>query len=225
MKAVIYSRCSTDEDRQDVDMQLKELRRYAGAYEWECDEVSEYGSGFKGCQPKLKELLEEVRCKKYDVFLVYDFSRFSREHPSKTNALLDRIVYEYKCRFISLKDGIDSDNEMTWHVVKPLFTYFSNIFSRNLSEKIKNGIKNKKEKGEYNGGRPAKETKVDVAEVKRLYAETNSLRETAKLYNANRYKDNRISYVSVKRLLDKENSVLQKDSTEVAVQETSELTV
>lgn len=225
MKAVVYSRCSTDEDRQDVDMQLKELRRYANAYSWEFDEVSEYGSGFKGCQPKLKEVLEKIRLKEYEAFLVYDLSRFSREHPKKTNALLDQIVYEHKCRFISLKDGLDSNNEMTWHVVRPMFTYFANIFSRNLSEKIRNGIQNKKEKGEYNGGRPAKETKVDMDEVKKLYVQTSSLRKTAELYNQSRYKDNRISYVSVKRLLDKGNSLLQKYGTEKCVQEVVKLGV
>lgn len=217
MKAVIYSRCSTNEDRQDVEMQLKELSRYANAYGWKYDEVSEYGSGFKGCQPKLKDLLEKVRCKEYGIFLVYDLSRFSREHPSKTNALLDRIVYEYKCRFISLKDNLDSNNELSWNVVKPLFTYFANIYSRNLSEKIKNGIQNKKDKGEYSGGRPAKEATIDVEEVKRLYTQTNSLRETAKLYNASRYKNNRISYVSVKRIMDKQKPLLQKDSEKASV--------
>ncbi len=34
-KAVIYARCSTDESRQDVEVQLKELRRYAEAYGWQ----------------------------------------------------------------------------------------------------------------------------------------------------------------------------------------------
>ena len=45
---VIYSRCSTDEKRQDTEVQLVELRRYAKAYGWTYDEVSEYGSAFKG---------------------------------------------------------------------------------------------------------------------------------------------------------------------------------
>ena len=121
-KVIIYSRCSTDEKRQDTDVQLKELRRYADAYGWKYDEVSEYGSGFKGEQPKLSEIIEKIKRKHYSIILVYSLDRFSREHPKKVNALLDQIVYDYKCRFISLAEGIDSQNEMIWHVIRPLFS-------------------------------------------------------------------------------------------------------
>ena len=95
-RTVIYARCSTDESKQDVEVQLKELRRYCGAYGWTCDEVSEYGSGFKkDNQPKLDEILEKIRLKKYDILIVYSMDRFSRQSPSKINALLDRIVEEH----------------------------------------------------------------------------------------------------------------------------------
>jgi len=156
-RAVIYARCSTEESRQDVEVQLKELRRYCEAYGWQYDEVSEYGSGFKkDCQPELDKVLEKIRLKHYDVLIVYSMDRFSRQSPSKINALLDRIVEDCKCRFIALQQGIDSQNELTWHVVKPLFTYFANKFSKDLGEKVRNGIVRKKERGIYSGGRPKK---------------------------------------------------------------------
>ena len=60
-KAVIYARCSTDEARQDTENQLQELRQYCAAFGWQCDEVSEYDSGFKGTQPKLQEILERYK--------------------------------------------------------------------------------------------------------------------------------------------------------------------
>ena len=90
-------------------------------------------------------LIEKIRLKHYDVIVVYSMDRFSREHPRKTDELLNRIVYDYKCRFISLAEAIDSNDEMKWHIVRHMFTYFANMFSRNLSMKVKNGIKNKKE--------------------------------------------------------------------------------
>jgi len=152
-------------------------------------------------QPKLEKVLEQIRLKHYDVLLVYSMDRFSRQHPKKTNALLDRIVYDYGCRFIAIQQGIDSKNELIWNAIKPLFTYFANVFSQNLSDKIKNGIKNKKEKGVYRGGRPKKNGKVDIGEVTEIYRRTNSLRKTAQAYNQTRYKDNRISYQYVRRIL------------------------
>ena len=52
-KVAIYARCSTDEKRQDVENQLRELRRYCESFDWPYEEVWEYNSGFKGTQAKL----------------------------------------------------------------------------------------------------------------------------------------------------------------------------
>ena len=201
MKAVLYCRCSTDENRQDTDVQLKELRRYASAYGWDFDEVSEYGSGFKGEQPKLNEIIEKIRLGYYRTLLVHSLDRFSREHPKKTNALLDRIVYDYSCRFISLKEGIDSDNEMVWHVIRPLFSYFANVYSKQLSEKIKAGIKNKREKGLFRGGRPRKE--VNLERLRSILSTKGRipLRELETRYNTGIPKSGRVSYQTLRKAL------------------------
>lgn len=199
MTTIIYSRCSTDEKRQDTEVQLKELRRYADAYGWTYDEVSEYGSGFKGEQPKLREIIEKIRLRHYSILLVHSLDRFSREHPKKTNALLDQIVYDYGCRFISLKEGIDSQNEMVWHVIRPLFSYFANVFSKQLSEKIRAGIQNKKDKGLYRGGRPKKT--YDLDRIKTLRSEGHGIRKIAKLYSTGLPRKDRISHTQVGRLI------------------------
>lgn len=211
MKALIYARCSTDEKKQDVEVQLKELRRYCEAYGWQYDEVWEYGSGYKADQqPKLEKVLEDIRLKRYNILIVFSMDRFSRQSPSKINALLDTIVEQYKCHFIALQQGIDSDNELTWHVVKPLFTYFANKFSKDLGEKIRNGIKNKKEKGLYRGGRPDKTVDVDV--ICKLRASGLGLRTVAMNYNEGKPEKQQISYQYVNRLLQKlpEVSVIEK---------------
>ncbi len=201
MKAVLYCRCSTDENRQDTDVQAKELRRYAEAYGWDFDEISEYGSAFKGEQPKLKEIIEKIRLKHYSILLVYSLDRFSREHPKKVNALLDQIVYDHQCRFISLKEGLDSQNEMIWHVVRPLFSYFANVFSKQLSEKIKAGIRNKKEKNLFRGGRPRK--KVDLEKLRALLLAGGRLplRTLETRYNTGVPKAERLSYATIRKAL------------------------
>jgi len=204
-RAVIYARCSTDEKRQDVEIQLKELRRYCEAYGWKYDEVFEYESGFNGTPPKLNEVLESIRLKHYNVLLVYTLDRFSRTHPKTTNALLDQIVYQYRCRFISLMEGIDSDNEMVWHVVRPLFTYFANMYSRTLSEKVKRGISAKKAMGEYEGGRPPKQP--DIARIKaiasQLRSNGNGYRKIADAYNQGLPSGKRLSHSKVLEVLKK----------------------
>lgn len=75
-KVIIYARCSTDEAKQDVEVQLKELRRYCEAYDWQHNEVSEYGSGYKSdSQPKLDEMLEKIRLKHYNTLIVYSIGQ------------------------------------------------------------------------------------------------------------------------------------------------------
>jgi DNA invertase Pin-like site-specific DNA recombinase len=202
LRAVIYGRCSTDESKQDVEIQLKELRRYCEAYGWPFEEVSEYGSGYKSDnQPKLDEVIEHIRLKRYFVLIVFSMDRFSRQSPGKINALLDTIVEQYGCRFIALQQGIDSQNELTWHVVKPLFTYFANKFSKDLGEKVKKGIAQKKIKGAYRGGRPAK--KADIVAIEALRSKGLSLRAIAKEINMGKPERKKISYSSIQRLVSK----------------------
>jgi DNA invertase Pin-like site-specific DNA recombinase len=168
VKAVVYARCSTDERRQDVETQLADLRRYAEAQGWSYEAISEYDSAYRGEQPKLQALLKRLKRREFSVLLVFSLDRFSREHPAKVNTLLDEIVYQHGCRFIALQEGLDSQNEMVWNVIKPLFSWFAHVFSRNLSEKIRAGIRHKREQGIYRGGRPQK--KVDLARFKAIRA-------------------------------------------------------
>lgn len=192
-KAAIYSRCSTDDTRQDTENQLRELRRYCEAFGWEFDEVSEYDSGYKGRQEKLQEVLEQIKHGKYQVFVVWDLSRFSRAHPSKVNALLDSLVQRDGCRFISKQEGIDSDQPLIWHCIKPLFSYFAFVYSQNLSEKIKLGIQTQKAKGNYTGGRPRKTIEADL--LKKICPQHHNLgwQKKTELYNQSVPRDRRIS--------------------------------
>jgi DNA invertase Pin-like site-specific DNA recombinase len=200
--ACIYARCSTDENRQDVEVQLSELRRYCDAYNLPFEEVSEYGSGYKGNQPKLDEVIENIRLKRYSLLIVYSMDRFSRQSPSKINALLDSIVEKYGCRFIALQQGIDSENELTFAVVKPLFVYFANKFSRDLGDKIRRGIALKKARKAYNGGRPKKS--VDEAVIEALRAKGLSIRKIVREINAGKIERNRVSFSMVQRLIQKQ---------------------
>lgn len=203
MKAILYARCSTDDKTQDVEVQLKELRRYSEAYGWQYDEVSEYESSFTSIPPKLRQILESIRLKKYNILLVQTLDRFSRAHPKTTNALLDQIVYQYRCRFISLLEGLDSDNEMAWHTVRPLFTYFANMSSRTLSEKVKRGISLKKAAGSYEGGRPPKQ--LDLARLNAISAQLqaigNGYRKIAATYNQGLPKKKQLSHSTILRAL------------------------
>lgn len=167
VKAIAYTRISTDLTRQDCDNQINELKHYCEAMQWVYDVVSEEDSAYKGTQPKLQAIVEQIRQKKYDVLLVYSLDRFSRQHPSKVNRLLDIITEQYHCRFLSLQEHLDSENEILWQCIRPVFSWFAHVYSRNLSEKIRLGIRTKKAKGLYKGGRPSKQ--IDVERLKTIW--------------------------------------------------------
>jgi site-specific DNA recombinase len=202
MNAVIYARCSTDEDHQDVDKQIKECQRYCQAYAWPCEVVQEYVSGFKDVKrPGFEAMLEAIRLKKYDALIVYDLSRFSRQEPYIANEELDRIVHRYGCRFISLADSIDSQDEIKWHIVRAIMVWQSHNYSKKLSESIKAGIRNKKDKGLYTGGRPKISLRINKYDVLKAYNLTGSYRKASALI----WKEQQIkvSYASVQRIVRK----------------------
>ena len=150
MRVIIYARCSTDESKQDVEVQLKELRTYCKNNGWEYDEVSEYASGSKGIPTKLQKVMDLITKRLYQVIVVHNLNRFSRQLPRVTEQMLNHIT-DCGCRFISIQDNLDSDNEMIWYSFKGLFAYFSNLFSRNLSEKVKLGMQRARQKGVHVG--------------------------------------------------------------------------
>lgn len=150
MKAIIYARCSTDEKRQDVEVQLKQLRDYCKRQGWDYDEHFEYQSGYKSVPQKLQTILNLIAKGLYDVMVVHSLDRFSRLKPSQTEKMLNHIT-DCKCRFISLQENLDSDNQMMWFCFKGVWMYFANQYSRKLSEKTKLGMERAREKGKQIG--------------------------------------------------------------------------
>lgn len=104
--AAIYARVSTDD--QNTDMQLTELREYAGRQGWDVVEFIDKGiSGTKARRPGLDGCMDAARLKKIDAVLVWKIDRFGRSLKN----LLDNILSldTYGVRFISITQGIDTD--------------------------------------------------------------------------------------------------------------------
>jgi len=158
MKAVIWCRCSTDESRQDVELQIKPCREYCEQQGWKYDIVYEYQSGYKSIPEKLQQVLNEIAKGTYQVIVVYSMDRFSRQKPSVTEKMLNHIT-DCKCRFISILERLDSENPMIWYCFKGLWIYFANQYSLNLSQKIKAGMQKAKVEGKSIGRKPGSRDK------------------------------------------------------------------
>lgn len=171
MKALIICRCSTDEKRQDIELQTKPSIEYCNKQGWNYDLLEYYGSASKGVPKELQEAMNLITQRKYDVVLVYSMDRFSRLRPSVTEKMLNHIT-DCKVRFISLLENLDSDNPLIWYAMKGLWIYFANLYSVNLSIKVKAGMKKAKEEGRSIGrpkGARDKKTRAKKGYFNRKY--------------------------------------------------------
>ena len=181
MKTIIYSRCSTDEKKQDIEIQTKELESYCKRQGWKYEIHKEYASGSKSIPDKLRTILRLIKQGHYNIFLVYDLSRFSRLHPSMTNKMLDFIVSN-KCRFLSLQDNIDSDDDIKWLIIKPLFQYMAWVYSKNLSEKVKLGMMKKNKEIAEKGFTISKKTGKKIKSIGRPLGSKDKKQRSKKGY-------------------------------------------
>ena len=106
-------------------------------------------SGMNFNRPALKKLLDMVRKEEINCIIVKDFSRFSRDYITLGD-YLEQIFPFMGVRFISINDGYDSmytENADGLSVSFKGLLY--DLYSKDLSVKIKASLQNKKDRGEY----------------------------------------------------------------------------
>lgn len=153
-----YARCSTNESKQDINRQIRELIELGATNE---TIYKEYQSGTKINRVELNRLLDTVQ--QGDTIVVTEVSRISRS----TKQLIDIIdlVKEKKLKLI-IKNSLTVD--CTNGELDPMtkaFIQISGVFAeleRNMiSERVKSGMDNAKDKGKQIG-----RSKTTVEEVK-----------------------------------------------------------
>jgi len=105
-QVALYARVSTL-NNQDPEMQLAELREYAGRRGWQVvEEFTDQGvSGCKESRPALNRLMSDACRRRFDAILVWKIDRFGRSLKHLVNALAE--VAALGVAFISLRDNLD----------------------------------------------------------------------------------------------------------------------
>jgi len=172
-KVALYARTSTV-DKQDPEMQLRDLRQYAEARGFSVfKEYVDQMSGTTTKRPALDELMADARRARFGAVLVWRFDRMGRS----TRHLLDclenfRIL---KIDFVSFTEAVDTSSAIGTLV----FSIFASIaaFERSLIiERIHGGLRNARAKGKLLGA----PRRRDDAAVGKLHAEGLSQREIAR---------------------------------------------
>ncbi len=109
--------------------------------------------GFSGTnfqRPAVTDMLDQVREGKINCVIVKDFSRFSRDY-IELGSYLDQIFPFLGVRFISLNDNYDSKKQGS-NTVEIGFSFkglMYDLYSKDLSVKVKSSLRARKEQGQY----------------------------------------------------------------------------
>ena len=147
---------SGKEESNSITSQRKLLYAYIRSHEEFAEyEVLEYfddgvsGTDFEK-RTEFQKMLADAPAGKFECLLVKDFSRFGRDYLGVGN-YMEFVFPVMGIRFISVNDGYDSkqQNGMTGGMDVAFRNLIYQMYSRDLSRKVKLARKNRNEQGEY----------------------------------------------------------------------------
>src|SRR5437667_3788024 len=162
-RVALYARVSTL-NNQDPEMQLAELREYAGHRGWQItEEYTDQGvSGCKESRPALNRLMSDACRRRFDAILVWKIDRFGRSLKHLVNSLAE--LAALGVAFISLRDNLDlstPSGRLMFQIIGAMAEFERAL----IQERVRAGLRNARSKGKRLG-RP--QIIVDVAKIAAL---------------------------------------------------------
>lgn len=151
MNAVIYARYSSNaQTEQSIEGQLRVCKEYAERnklnilYEY----IDRALTGTNDNRPSFLQMIEDAENKQFEYILVYKLDRFSRNK-------YDNVVYKHKLaqygvKVLSATEMISDTPEGA--VMEGLLEMFAEMYSKDLSQKVKRGMRESAIKGNFLGG-------------------------------------------------------------------------
>ena len=151
MKAVIYARYSSaGQTEQSIEGQMRVCKEYAEkkGYSVIGEYVDRATSGTNANRPEFLRMVSDAEKKQFDAIIVYKLDRFARNR-------YDSVVYKHKLKELGVK--VDSAMEsisdsMEGKLVEGLLEMMAEMYSHDLSQKVKRGMNESFLKGNFTGG-------------------------------------------------------------------------
>jgi DNA invertase Pin-like site-specific DNA recombinase len=148
-QVALYARVSTLSN-QDPEMQLRELREYAGRRGWQISEeyIDQGVSGCKESRPALNRLMSDACRRRFDAILVWKIDRFGRSLKHLVNALAE--LAALGVAFISLRDNLDlstPSGRLMFQIIGAMAEFERAL----IQERVRAGLRNAKSKGKRLG--------------------------------------------------------------------------
>jgi DNA invertase Pin-like site-specific DNA recombinase len=171
--AALYARVSTLD--QNCEVQLQDLRRYAGQRFVLYREYIDVGvSGAQRSRPQLDLLKKDARKRFFDVVLVWKFDRFARSLKHLIESLDE--FSSLGIDFVSYTEGVDTttpSGQLLFHIVGAVAQFERDL----IGERVRAGLAHARAMGKHIG-RPR--AAVDIDAVRSLRSSGESLRNIAK---------------------------------------------
>jgi DNA invertase Pin-like site-specific DNA recombinase len=158
----LYMRISKDDGNNQESNSIANQRVLLRQYIANDPQLSDYpvlefcDDGFSGTnfeRPEIKKLLEKIRQGMIYCIIVKDFSRFGRNY-IEVGGFLEQYFPFLGIRFISIGDQYDSQkHNAATGMEYALKTLIYDIYSKDISVKVKSALNEKKRRGEYAAGR------------------------------------------------------------------------
>ncbi len=150
-KAVIYARFSShSQTEQSIEGQLRVCKEYAERNNIEIlyEYIDRATTGTNDNRPEFQKMITDAEKHCFNYILVYKLDRFSRNK-------YDSVVYKHKLnqngvKVLSATESISDTPEGA--LMEGLLEMFAEMYSKDLSQKVKRGIRESLIKGNYIGG-------------------------------------------------------------------------
>ena len=122
-------------------------------YDLYCDN-GQTGTNFD--RPGFERLMNDVRAGKIDCIVVKDLSRFGRNY-KETGNYLERLFPLLGVRFVAVNDNFDTltaERSQAGYIV-PLKNIINEVYSKDISGKVRSALATKQQNGEFIGSRAA----------------------------------------------------------------------
>jgi DNA invertase Pin-like site-specific DNA recombinase len=175
MRAAAYSRVSTSDGSQSLDVQLVPLREFVAKRGWELvGEFVDEESGLREKRAGFESVMRLGRQRKVDVIIVASLDRWGRSLKQLVNSL-DELV-SLGVSFVSLRESLDFSTP-TGQLMTHLLGCFAEFEIGLIRQRVKAGLANARARGKRLGRPPMN---INAVELMKLKSEGLPLREISR---------------------------------------------
>lgn len=197
--AGLYVRLSvTDTDSDSINNQIDILKEYCYINNFNIYDIY-VDNGYTGTnynRPSFNRLINDIDLKRISIVITKDFSRLGRDY-IETGNYIEKIFPIKNIRYISILDNYDSYNNSNDYT--PFKFIINEMYSKDLSKKIRSSLYQKKKQGLYLGAKAP----YGYNKINKYYLEINNDEAKIVKYIFNSYINGKNSNTIAKYLTDR----------------------